>query len=58
MKKTLNIELKELNRKLISDDYIKWMNNRRVIKFTEQRFVKNTKKKIIKFVDEKKKVQN
>ena len=55
MKKTLNIELKELNRKLISDDYIKWMNNRRVIKFTEQRFVKNTKKKIIKFVDEKKK---
>ena len=45
MKKTLNIELKELNRKLISDDYIKWMNNRRVIKFTEQRFVKNTKKR-------------
>ena len=55
MKKTLNIELKELNRKLISDDYIKWMNNKRIIKFTEQRFVKNTKKKIIKFVDEKKK---
>ena len=42
MKKTLNIELKELNRKLISDDYIKWMNNKKVIKFTEQRFVKNT----------------
>ena len=55
MKKTLNIELKELNRKLISVDYINWMNNKRVIKFTEQRFVKNTKKKIIKFVEEKKK---
>ncbi len=55
MKKTLNIELKELNRKLISDDYIKWMNNKKVIKFTEQRFVKNTKRKIVKFVDEKKK---
>ena len=54
MKKTLNIELKELNRKLISVDYINWMNNKRVIKFTEQRFVKNTKKKIIKFVEEKK----
>ena len=57
MKKIFNIELRELNSTLVSKDYINWMNNYKVTKYTEQRFVKNTKKKIIKFVKEKKKIK-
>ena len=55
MKNSSNIELKELNRRLISETYINWMKNKEILKYTEMRFHKNTKKKIIKFVDEKKK---
>jgi RimJ/RimL family protein N-acetyltransferase len=58
MKKIFNIELRELNSNLVSKDYINWMNNYKVIRYTEQRFVKNTKKKIIEFVKEKKKSKN
>ena len=54
MKKIFNIQLRELNSTLVSQDYVNWMNNYTVTRYTEQRFVKNTKKKIIKFVKEKK----
>ena len=43
MKKKTNIQLKELNQELVSDKYIKWMNNYKVTKLTEQRFFKHTK---------------
>ena len=55
MKKKINIQLKELNQELVSDKYIKWMNNYKVTKLTEQRFFKHTKKTIIQFVNDKKK---
>ena len=55
MKKKTNIQLKELNQELVSDKYIKWMNNYKVTKLTEQRFFKHTKKTIIQFVNDKKK---
>ena len=53
-----NIELKELNSTLVSEKYVKWMNNYEITKLTEQRFSKHTKKDVIRFVNEKKKSKN
>ena len=55
MKKSSNIQLNELNQKLVSDEYINWMNDYEITKLTEQRFLKHTKKSTIKFVNEMKK---
>jgi [ribosomal protein S5]-alanine N-acetyltransferase len=58
MKMSLNIQLKELNQKLVSDKYINWMNDYEITKLTEQKYFKHTKKSTIKFVNEKKKSKN
>ena len=55
MKKSSNIQLNELNQKLVSEKYINWMNDYEITKLTEQRFSKHTKKSTIKFVNEMKK---
>ena len=44
------INLKKLNNNNINRNYIKWMNDHDVLKYTEQRFQKHTFKKIIKFI--------
>ena len=49
-----NIQLKEITPKIVSNEYVKWLNNYEVVKFTEQRFKKHTKKSVIEFVNEKK----
>ena len=49
------INLKKLNNNNINRNYIKWMNDHDVLKYTEQRFQKHTFKKIIKFILEKNK---
>lgn len=58
MKMSLNIQLKELNQKLVSDKYINWMNDYEITKLTEQKYFKHTKKSTIKFVNEMKKSKN
>ena len=57
MKKKINnnIILKKLNSQDISTEYLKWMNDKEVTKFTEQRFKKHSLKDIKKFVKEKNK---
>lgn len=47
--------LKELKPTEVSKSYLKWMNDREIQKFTEQRFKKHTLKSIIDYVKEKKK---
>lgn len=49
------IYLKKLNNKNISGDYIKWMNDYDVVKYTEQRFKKNSFRDIKKFILQKNK---
>ena len=49
-----NIQLKEITQKIVSNEYVKWLNNYEIVKFTEQRFRKHTKKSVIEFVNEKK----
>ena len=60
MKKKINnnIILKKLNSQDISTEYLKWMNDKEVTKFTEQRFKKHSLKDIKKFVKEKNKSKN
>ena len=58
MKMSLNIQLKELNQKLVSDKYINWLNDYEITKLTEQKYFKHTKKSTIKFVNEMKKSKN
>ena len=43
MKMSLNIQLKELNQKLVSDKYINWLNDYEITKLTEQKYFKHTK---------------
>ena len=50
-----SIYLQELNIDDVSRDYIKWLNNYSVVRFTEQKFYKHTIKSVKKFVIEKKK---
>ena len=52
------VKLLKFTQKMISQKYIKWMNTREIIEFTEQRFKKNTKKKIHQFVREKLRSKN
>lgn len=53
-----NLENKQINLSTIkphdvSDDYVSWLNDYEVTKYTEQRFYKNTKKNVKKFVADK-----
>lgn len=48
-----NLFLKVIKSKDINLDYVKWLNDSEVTKFTEQRHMKHTKKKVIKYVNEK-----
>ena len=50
-----NIQLIELTRKFVTDNYVNWMNDYNIVKLTEQRFYKHTKKSVIQFVNDKKK---
>ena len=52
------VKLSRFTVKMISEKYIKWMNTSEIIKFTEQRFVKNTKIKIYNYVKDKEKSKN
>ena len=49
MKKVI---LKKINSKNISSDYIRWMNDWEIIKYTEQRYAKTYKKDILKYLNE------
>ena len=50
-----SIYLQELNINDVSRNYVKWLNNYSVVRFTEQKFYKHTIKSVKKFVQEKKK---
>ena len=50
--------LKELNASMVSPKYLKWMNSKSLMKYTEQRYSKHTTRKIINFVKIKKKSKN
>ena len=50
------IYLKELNTQNVNKIYLKWMNDKKVQKFTEQRYKKHSIKSITSFVKEKKKI--
>lgn len=53
------ITLRKLNlTKDISNKYLKWMNDLEVHKYTEQKYIKQSKNKIRKFVKEKNKSKN
>lgn len=49
------LELKKLNFGDVSSEYLKWMNDKEVVKFTEQRFSKHSLVDIKNFVKEKNK---
>jgi RimJ/RimL family protein N-acetyltransferase len=48
-----SVYLKELKTKDVTLKYIKWMNDYEVTKYTEQKYFKHSKRKIIKFVNNK-----
>ena len=50
MNKKVKIFLKELDTKDVSTDYISWLKDKEVLKYTDQRFLIHTKKKVLKFV--------
>ena len=52
------IYLKELNTQNVNKIYLKWMNDKKVQKFTEQRHKKHSIKSITSFVKEKKRSKN
>ena len=55
----MTLILKKLNiKKDISDDYIKWMNDFEIHKYTEQKYKKYTINDIKEFVNEKSKSNN
>ncbi len=57
-KKKNYLILKKLNSKNINIEYLKWMNDKEVTKFTEQRFKKHSLLDIKNFVREKNKSKN
>ena len=48
------IILKEIISKDVSLDYVNWMNDSEIVRFTDQKNLIHTKNKIKKFVNEKK----
>jgi len=52
--KHISIYLQELNIDDVSRNYVKWLNDYSVVRFTEQKFHKHTIKNVKKFVMEKK----
>ena len=59
MKHFKKIILRKLNfTKDISENYLTWMNDLEVHKYTEQRYIKHSKTKIRKFIKEKNKSKN
>ena len=55
MKNKLKILLIELNSKMVSKKYVQWMNSRKIVQFTEQRFKKHSINDVRNFVILKKK---
>ena len=55
MKKIKNSDLilKKLNIKDYSDNYLKWMNDKKVQEFTEQKYTRHSKADIISFIKSK-----
>ena len=45
VKNKLKIVLEELHPNMVSKKYLKWMKSKEIVKFTEQRFIKYSKKK-------------
>ena len=45
-----DIRLKKLNLNHYSSNYLKWMNDKKVLEFTEQKYSKHTKKDILDFI--------
>ncbi len=52
------IELKILYPENVSKNYVDWMNNKSIVKYTEQRYYKHTEQSVKKFVDKKFKSKN
>ena len=52
------VTLKLLKIKDYTSKYLAWMNNKKITLFTEQRHIKHTKKKILKFIKDKRKFKN
>ena len=56
--KKKNIILRILNKKDYGQEYYNWLKDKQVNKFLETRFIKNTKKTIINFIEENYKSKN
>ena len=52
------VTLKLLEIKDYTPNYLVWMNNKEITLFTEQRHIKQTKKKILEFIKDKQKSKN
>ena len=53
MKNKIKIILVDLKSSMVSKNYVAWMNSTDIMKFTEQRFINHTKKKVKRFVSSK-----
>lgn len=49
------VKLRDLRVEDVSKEYVKWMNDQDVVKYTESRFSKHTKDSLISYVSEKRK---
>ena len=49
------VKLVKLTSKMITKNYLEWINNKKITEFTEQRHTEKTKKNIIDFVNKKNK---
>jgi RimJ/RimL family protein N-acetyltransferase len=58
MKEKSNLILKDFTPRMVSKEYVNWMNNYEITKYTEQKYTKHTMASIKKFVAEKKKSKN
>ena len=52
------IFLRKLTSKDVTKNYVRWMNDHKIVKYTEQRYKKHTIKNVTKFVIEKQKSKN
>ena len=54
----IEIFLKELNVSDVSKNYVSWLNDYEIVKYTEQKYKKHTLKNVKSFVFEKRKSKN
>ena len=56
--KSKNLEIRKFEKKHISEKYISWLNNKRLMKYSDQRFYKHDFKSVMNYFDFMKKKNN